>query len=295
MQDLPLNALRAFVAVYAHGGVRAAALQLGIAHSSVSRHLTELGRWLGAPVIEGARGRAGIRLTPQGEALGRTVLAAFGDIERVATSLQEAKTSHSVTIATAPSFAARWLLPKLAAFDELRPRIEVSVLVEQRVENPKDRNADFAIRMGRGSWPEVKCVPLMDDVLYPVMSPSLWRKAGRPRNPGELRGLQLLHDRDPHASWEMWRRLHGPKSLDTKRGPRFTSSDLVLRAAAQGQGLALARHRLAADDIAAGILVRPFGSLQVELGTAYWLVFPLQTNPTAVAKTVAEWIKRQAI
>jgi LysR family glycine cleavage system transcriptional activator len=295
MRDLPLNALRAFVAVYSHRGVRAAALDLGIAHSSVSRHLAELGRWLGAPVIEGARGRAGIRLTPQGEALGRTVLAAFSDIERVATSLQEAKTSHSVTIATAPSFAARWLLPKLAPFDELRPRIEVSVLVEQRVENPRARNADFAIRMGRGSWPEVRCEPLMDEVLYPVMSPSLWRKAGRPRNPGELRGLQLLHDRDPHASWETWRRQHGPKSLDTKRGPRFTSSDLVLRAAAQGQGLALARHRLAADDITAGMLVRPFGSLQVELGTAYWLVFPLQTNPTAVAKTVAEWLKRQAV
>jgi LysR family glycine cleavage system transcriptional activator len=294
MRDLPLNALRAFVAVYSHHGVRAAALELGIAHSSVSRHLAELERWLGAPVIDGARGRAGIRLTPQGKALGRTVLAAFADIERVATSLQEAKTSHSVTIATAPSFAARWLLPKLAAFDELRPRIEVSVLVEQRVENPRAKNADFAIRMGRGSWPEVRCEPLMDELLYPVMSPSLWRKAGRPRNPGELRGIELLHDRDPHASWETWRRQHGPKSLDTKRGPRFTSSDLVLRAAAQGQGLALARHRLAADDIAAGVLIRPFENRRVELGAAYWLVFPLRTNPTVAANTVAEWLKGQA-
>jgi LysR family glycine cleavage system transcriptional activator len=294
MENLPLNALRAFVAVYSHRGVRAAALELGIAHSSVSRHLAELARWLGAPVIDATRGRAGIRLTPQGEALGRVVLAAFGDIERVATSLQEAKTSRSVTIATAPSFAARWLLPKLATFDEVRPRIEVSVLVEQRVEDPQSRNADFAIRMGRGSWPEVRSEPLMDEVLYPVMSPSLWRKAGRPRSPGDLRGLQLLHDRDPHTSWETWRRQHGPKTLDTKRGPRFTSSDLVLRAAAQGQGLALARHCLAAEDLAAGVLIRPFGSQQIDLGTAYWLVFPLRTNPTAAAQTVAAWIKRQA-
>jgi LysR family glycine cleavage system transcriptional activator len=295
MRDLPLNALRAFAAVYSHRGVRAAALELGIAHSSVSRHLAELERWLGAPLVHKSRGRGGISLTSQGEALGRAVLTAYGDIERVATSLREAKSSRSVTITTAPSFAARWLLPRLAAFDALRPRIEVSVLVDQRVEDPQTKDADFAIRMGRGSWPEVRCEPLMDDVLYPVMSPSLWRKAGRPRNPGELRGLALLHDRDPHASWETWRRQHGSKSLDTKRGPRFTSSDLVLRAAAQGQGLALARHRLAADDIAAGILVRPFENLQVELGTAYWLVFPLRTNPTAVAKTVAEWLKRQAV
>ena len=295
MRDLPLNALRAFVAVYSHRGVRAAALELGIAHSSVSRHLAELERWLGAPLIHGSRGRAGISLTPQGEALGRAVLTAYGDIERVATSLREAKTSRSVTITTAPSFAARWLLPRLAAFDSLRPRIEVSVLVDQRVEDPQTKDADFAIRMGSGPWPDVRCEPLLDDVLYPVMSPSLWRKSGRPRNLAELRGVQLLHDRDPQASWETWRRQHGPKSLDTKRGPRFTSSDLVLRAAAQGQGLALARHRLAADDIAAGLLVRPFEHLQVELGTAYWLVFPLRTNPTAAAKTVAEWLKRQAV
>jgi LysR family glycine cleavage system transcriptional activator len=294
MRDLPLNALRAFVAVYSHRGVRAAALELGIAHSSVSRHLAELERWLGAPVVEGARGRAGIRLTPQGEALGRAALTALSDIERLATSLREAKSSHSVTIATAPSFAARWLLPRLAAFDELRPRIEVSVLVEQRVEDPQARNADFAIRMGRGSWPEVRCEPLMDEVLYPVMSPALWRKAGRPRSAGELRGLHLLHDRDPHASWEAWRRRHGPKSLDTRRGPRFTSSDLVLRAAAQGQGIALARHRLAADDIAAGTLIRPLGDLALELGTAYWLVFPVGANPTAAAKTVADWLRQVA-
>src|SRR5688572_29450729 len=100
MKDLPLNALRAFVAVYSHRGVRAAALELGIVHSSVSRHLAELERWLGAPLIEGSRGRAGITLTPRGEALGRAVLSAFGDIERVATSLRESRTSRSATITT---------------------------------------------------------------------------------------------------------------------------------------------------------------------------------------------------
>jgi LysR family glycine cleavage system transcriptional activator len=293
MRDLPLNALRAFVAVYSHRGVRAAAHALGIAHSSVSRHLAELERWLGAPLTHGARGRAGITLTPQGEALGRAVLTAFGDIELLATSLRESRTSRSVTITTAPSVAARWLLPRLAAFDALRPRIEVSVLVDQRVEDPQTKGADFAIRMGRGPWPDVRCEPLMDEVLYPVMSPALWRKSGRPRNPAELRGLELLHDRDPQASWETWRRQHGPKSLEVRRGPRFASSDLVLRAAAQSQGIALARHRLAADDIASGALVRPIENLCIELGAAYWLVLPLRSNPSAAANTVVEWLKRQ--
>jgi LysR family transcriptional regulator, glycine cleavage system transcriptional activator len=293
MKDLPLNALRAFVAVYSHRGVRAAALELGIVHSSVSRHLSELERWLGAPLIEGSRGRAGISLTPRGEALGRAVLAAFGDIERVATSLRESRANRSATITTAPSFAARWLLPRLAAFDAVRPRIEVSVLVDQRIEDPRAKGADFAIRMGAGPWPEVRCEPLMDEVLYPVMSPSLWRKTGRPRTSAQLRGLPLLHDRDPHASWETWRHQHGPKSLDVTRGPRFASSDLVLRAAAQGQGVALARHRLAVDDIASGALMRPIDELRIELGVAYWLVLPLRTNLSATAGAVAEWLTRQ--
>ena len=293
MRELPLNALRAFAAVYSRRGVRSAAQDLGIAHSSVSRHLAELERWLGVPLMDPARGRAGIRLTAQGEALGRAVFAALGDIEQVADSLREAKSNRSVTITTAPSFAARWLLPKLAKFDELRPRIEVSVLVDQRVEDPQVRSADFAIRIGRGPWSEVRCEPLMDDMLYPVMSPSLWRKSGRPRNPADLRGLQLLHDRDPHASWETWRRQHGPKLLDVRRGPRFASSDLVLRAAAQSQGIALARHHLAAEDIASGALIRPLENLCIELGTAYWLVLPLHSNLSAAANTVTEWLKQQ--
>src|SRR5258708_37326435 len=83
-------------------------------------------------------------------------------------------------------------------------------------------------------------------------------------------GLRLLHDRDPHASWEAWRRAYGPPALDVRRGPRFTSSDLVLRAAAQGQGVALARHRLAQDDLATGALLRPVAGRSVDLGPAYW-------------------------
>jgi LysR family transcriptional regulator, glycine cleavage system transcriptional activator len=294
MRDLPLHALRAFASVYLHGGVRAAARELRIAHSSVSRHLAELERWLGVKLTRPGVDRRRLAFTPQGEALGKTTLASLGEIAQAAAALREARSSQSVTISAAASFAVRWLLPRLPAFEQAFPRLEISVVVERRLDDPESGGIDLAIRMGRGPWADVRCEPLMDDALYPVMSPAYWKKSGRPREPGDLAGLRLLHDRDPHASWEAWRRAHGPASLDVRRGPRFTSSDLVLRAAAQGQGVALARHRLAQDDLATGALLRPIARRSVDLGSSYWLVTRHQGPDRPAVATVVAWLRREA-
>lgn len=291
---LPLNALRAFATVYGHGGVRAAARELGIAHSSVSRHLAELDAWLGVALITEAAGRRGISFTPQGEALGKATLAGFRDIERAVASLRESRSGRSVTISATPSFAARWLLPRLPRLEQSHPHLEVSVVVDQKIDNLEAGGIDLAIRMGRGPWPDVRCEALMDDTLYPVMSPALFEASGCPGQPADLLGMRLLHDRDPHASWEAWRQAHGPESLDVSAGPRFASSDLVLRAAMQGQGVALARHRLAFDDVASGALVRPIAGAGVALGPAYWIVLSRHGRVRTGALAVIDWLKQQA-
>ena len=292
MRDLPLHALRAFAAVYSHGGVRAAARELGIAHSSVSRHLAELSSWLGVPVTTAGAGRRGLAFTRQGEALGKATLAALQEIARLAGAMREAKSGRTVTIATAPSLAARWLLPRLPEIERALPRVELSVVVDQRLTDLDTTDVDLAIRIGDGNWRDVICEPLMDDELYPVMSPGYWRQSGRPDNPSRLARLRLLHDRDPGAAWELWRRMHGPKSLDVRTGPRFASSDLVLRAAMQGQGVALARHQLAKDDVASGTLVRPFAGLSVKLGPSYWLVLSRSRNRSSATSAVIDWLKK---
>lgn len=293
MRELPLNALRAFAMVHAHGGVRAAARELGMAHSSVSRHLTELDRWLGVPLLRASAGRGALMFTPQGEALGRATLAGLRGIEQAVAALRETRPAHAVTLSTSPSFAIRWLLPRLPALEKAHPKIELSVQVEQRLDALDDGRIDLAIRMGTGPWQDLHAEALMDDVLYPVMSPTLWQTSGRPTRPTQLAGLRLLHDRDPQASWEAWRSVHGPARLALQRGARYTSSDLVLRAAMQGQGVALARHRLAADDVANGSLVRPFGRLDVPLGTSYWIVRP-PAKPRAAVAAVIDWLRWQA-
>jgi LysR family glycine cleavage system transcriptional activator len=199
-----------------------------------------------------------------------------------------------VTVSATPSFAARWLLPRLPLLEGAHPGIEVSVGVDQRLTDLEAGGIDLAIRMGWGNWTDVRREPLMDDALYPVMSPSLWEDSGRPGEPADLARLRLLHDRDPQTSWEAWRREHGPRSLDVRSGPRFASSDLVLRAAAQGQGVALARHRLAVDDVASGALLRPLAGLSVELGPAYWIVLPKHRRVREATAAVVDWLREQA-
>lgn len=294
LRDLPIRALQAFALVYEHRGVRAAARELQVSHSALSRQVRELTRWAGVPLIRGGRGRGGIEFTPQGEALARATLAALRSIEHAAVSVREAKGSDSVTIETSHSVAARWLLPRLAAFEGKNPNVEVSVVADQKLRDPDGATVDFTIRMGRGPWKDVDCVPLMSDALYPVMSPQLWRRLGQPNRPRDLLRAPLLHDCDPYSSWGLWRNAMGPPSLDTRRGPRFGSSDLVLRAAAQGQGIALARHRLVRDEILAGSLVRPFGSAQVDLGISYWIIRPAHRRARAAVTAVTTWLKALA-
>lgn len=294
MRELPLNSLRALALVHVHGGVRGAARELGVVHSSVSRHLAELEAWLGVRLRAAPDGRRRLALTPQGERLARAALAGLGEIESAVAALREPKSSGAVVVGTVPSFAARWLLPRLPGLETSHPHIELSVVVEKRLDDLDAAGTDLAIRMGEGAWPHVHCEPLAGDALYPVMSREYWRRVGEPDTPAGLVGLRLLHDRDPQATWEAWRREHGPADLDVLRGPRFTSTDLVLRAAAQGQGVALARHRLALDDLAAGLLYRPFPALAVHLERAYWIVRPRHLVARPAVQTVIAWLKREA-
>ncbi len=282
--------LRALAAVYETGGVRPAGRRLGVTHSAVSRHLHDLEGWLGIAVIEAGRSTRAMALTPEGAELGQAALACLRDLDNATARVRESRRPNNVTIATTPSFAVRWLLPRMAKLQAAHPTLEISVVVDQRPQSPRDEGADMSIRMGRGPWPDYQGQALMDDRLYPVMSPGHWRDTGEPKNPKDLGRLRLLHDRDPHGSWAAWKKRFGPASLDVRRGPRFTSSDLVLRAAEQGLGVALARGRLADDAISTGALVRPFGSLAINLPSAYWLLFEAGQPVRQNVRMVAKWL-----
>lgn len=296
MRDLPLNALRAFVAVYRTGGIRPAGRALGVAHSAVARHLRELENMLGAPLIERERDSRALAFTATGEALGRTASETFGSLDLAWTEAQERRPANAVTISAAPSVAALWLLPRLARLAEALPSVEVSVLSEQRVRDPSEEGSDLSIRMGRPRLGE-RAEALMDDVLTPLAAPTLLMRAraarGGPTGDGRvmtlLHDLPLLHDRDPNAGWLQWIEQHGPADLDVARGPRFASSDLLLRAAKLGQGVALGRLRLAEDDFRAGALER-LSEAEVILPNAYWLIARVDRAERSSVQAVRRWL-----
>ncbi len=263
MDRLPLNALRAFALVLERGGVRAAARELSISHSAVSRHLRELERWLGVTLLE-KRDSGGVRATAQGQLLAEASRSALHAMQQAVEAVREQRSSYSVSVSTTPSFAVRWLLPRLPALQRSYPRLEVSVVVDQRLDEPGSFSSDLAIRTGQGPWPALLAEPLMDESVYPLMSAALWRQK------------------------------YGPAALDVRRGPRFASSDLLLRAAAQGLGVALARHRLAHEELASGALVRPFETRAIDLGVAYWIVRPRGSAPREAVKILVAWLRREA-
>ncbi len=267
MHDLPLSHLRALAAVYETGGIRPAGRALRVAHSAISRHLRELEALLDTPLFEANSRRRMLKFTAQGEALGKAALAACRDLEHAIISVREAHRGNTLVVATTPSFAVRWLLPRLPEFYAAHPSIEVSVVVDQQIRSPLEHGADLNIRMG-GIQSKKGVLALMDDHLFPVASPMYLGRVNR----DDVLSWSLLHDRDPHTSWKRWKVEHGPEELDVSKGARFTSSDLVLRAAEQGLGVALARGHLAEDALQTGALVRLCGDNQVFLEDAYWII-----------------------
>lgn len=146
MIDLPLNALRAFAIVHREGGIRAAARVLGITHSSVSRHVRELEAWVGVPLLEPGRPHRALAFTVHGDTLGQAALSGLQALADVVASLREARPPNAVTVSATPSFAARWLLPRMADFNARNPWVELSVIAEQKPHPLPEQGADVAIR-----------------------------------------------------------------------------------------------------------------------------------------------------
>jgi LysR family transcriptional regulator, glycine cleavage system transcriptional activator len=288
MKRMPLSALRAFSAVYDAGGVRPAARALGVTHSSVIRHLRELEGWLGVALFTPGGRRGG--LTSQGIALGKAAVGGLAELERALGAVRELRAPHSVVLATTASFAARWLIPRMSKLARSQPWVELSITTDSSVRSLAEQGADLAVRMGAGPWQEDGAELLASDELFPVAAPNYLRSLGAVPASRLLAKARLLHDRDPATAWERWFAEHAVRGVDLRVGPRFTSSDLVLDAAAQGLGVALARASFARDELASGRLVR-IGRESVALPRAYWLVRENSAEPRPALKAVIYWLK----
>jgi len=284
-----LNAVKAFEAVVRNGTTIAAASELGVTHGAVSRQLQQLEEWIGRPLFK--RGGNRLAVTEAGQKYADNVGRALDLIDEATRELLEIS-DNVVRVSTTSSFANEWLMPRLTDFQQRYPEIEIWIEEGKEIVDPRSGGCDIAIRMGSGGWSGVEAEPLMNDRLVPVCTPQIAAQLERPR---DLVGVRLLHDDDPQAQWFRWLEIAAEKMIPTmvqhlRKGARFASSSLLLKAAIAGQGVALARERLADQALKTGALVQPFPE-KVELGTAYWLVTRAGIEPRRPVRLFSAWLK----
>src|SRR6185436_12667010 len=251
MSRLPLNTLPAFREVAQQLNLRAAAETLHLTHSAVSQQIRVLEDQLGFPVFE-RRGRR-VVLNPAGEVLLRSVQAALAQLDDgvQAASATAAGTAHQLRVTVLPSFAQRWLLPRMGRWHARHPNLTIEIEASPRLVDLERENFDIALRQGLGPWPGLDSEPLFDLSMLPVASPALAHQLiGEPLE--ALAQAPLLGDA---AQWEDWfsqaglRRQVVPVAI-------FNDFGILLQAAEQGMGVGLTRELLAADALLDGRLVR---------------------------------------
>lgn len=281
----PLTTLRAFEAAARLGSFSRAAEEISVTHSAVSHQVRALERALGTPLFQ--RNGKRVSLTEAGKHLASRVSAALRDIADAAQFVRRRDRGRVLTVSTLPSFAARWLMPRLGRFMEEHPEIDVNLHTSIALVDMERDEVDLAIRFGKGSWPGLEALKFMDDELFPVASPTFNR--GRfPTRPAELTKFRLMRSDDEF--WAPWFEAAGVR-IEEPRSPVFSDSALLLQAAVGGRGIALARRSIAEDDLRAKRLVRLFDVAASAHGANY-LVWP-KGKLSANAALLRDWLLRE--
>jgi LysR family glycine cleavage system transcriptional activator len=286
----PLSALRAFEAAARHLSFTRAAGELHVTQTAISHQIRGLEEHLGVRLFR--RLPRGLLLTEEGQSYLPAVRDAFDRIDAATGELIAARAGGPLTASMIPSFAARWLVPRLGRFRSAHPEIDLRISASVHLVDFAREDVDIAIRMGRGHYPGLRVDRLFGEALMPVCSPALLEGSHPLRRPEDLRHHVLLHD-DDYTGWRLWLELAGVAGVDPRRGLTFSDSGMVVQAAAEGQGVALARVALAAWDLAAGRLVRPF-EVSIARDLAYYLVCPEASADRPRIAAVRAWLLAEA-
>lgn len=283
----PLNALKAFEAAARHESFTRAAEELCVTQGAVSHQVKALEAELGLKLFNRERQRLIIT-----EA-GRDYLLVLRDaLDRIAVGterLLQRQKAGVLTVSTSPDFAAKWLVHRLGRFVEVHPGIDLRISATQHHVDFAREDVDLAVRHGDGNWPGLDTARLSPEELFVVCSPKL---RSRLRKPADVLKVPLLHLDDSNA-WTKWFEAAGIEGSEHLRGPVVNRASMLIDAAIDAQGIALARTTLAASDLINGRLVRPFAQT-LRLDKTYWIVCPKAT--TALPKIVAcrNWMLAEA-
>lgn len=297
MKRLPsLDALRALECAARHLSFTKAADELHVTQSALSHRINALERELGVELFRRLGRR--LELTPPGETLAAGMRRALDEILRATSAMRTEHAAQPLTVSVLPSFAMRWLVPRLSRFRDAYPGIDIRLLAEPTMSNLRGGAADLALRFGRGRYPDMHVVELMPDTVFPVCSPDLAQRVGPIRTPAEIARFTLLHDQCVEndrsgADWLSWLSHAGAPETPCSEGMRFNRADLMLEAAAGGLGLGLARRSLVQSDLATGRLVRVLPHEAPTEFSYYMVCLPEMAERPAIA-AFRDWLLAEA-
>ncbi len=284
----PLNALRAFEAAARHLSFTRAAEELNVTQAAVSHQVKALEEQIGLPLFR--RLNRALTLTDEAQALFPVVRRALDDLAEALDRVYTRNVAGALTVSVLPSFAVKWLVPRMSLFQEQHPGIDLRITAADRLVDFVRDSVDVAVRFGAGEWPGLRADFVIDEYVLPVCAPAL---AKRLRVADDLANVTLLHEEMapiPRVPvWETWLQAAGAQGVNHEKGPRFSHTHIMLQAAIDGQGVALAQMLFAADDIAEGRLVAPF-ALKLPTGYAYYVVCLAAAADRPKIRAFREWV-----
>lgn len=284
-----LNGLRAFECAARHMSFTQAAQELNVTQTAISHQIRRLEAELGVRLF--LRLKDGLALTEEGQAYLPGIRSAFHELRHSTEQLYAARNNAVLTISTLVSVASKWLLPRLPAFQQAFPDIDVRVSAGTDLVDFRKGGIDAAIRYGRGDWKGLRADWLMSDEIFPVCSPALGKAL---QTSADLANQTMLQVSGMTAGdWNAWLNAAGqPVQLAT--GPRLTFdlAMMAVQAAMDGQGVCIGRSTYVEDDLRAGRLVAPF-ALRLKDDLGFWLVTPHETADSKKIVALRTWLLAQ--
>ena len=283
----PLNTLKTFEAAARHESFTRAAEELSVTQGAVSQQVKALEAQLGVRLF--SREHQKLTITESGRQYHAVVRDALDRIAIGTERLMHRQTSGVLTVSTSPDFAAKWLVHRLGRFAQSHGDIDLRVSAAMHHVDFTREDVDVAVRHGDGDWVGLEAVRLThEERLFPVCSPRLMGGRGRKARPADLLKTPLLH-LDSRRDWSRWLRAAGIPEAKTMHGPVLNRASMLIDAAVDGQGIALARTTLAAWDLINGRLVRPF-SESLPLSKTYWIVCPKAASTLSKIEVFRHWL-----
>ncbi|TDQ23212.1 LysR family glycine cleavage system transcriptional activator [Raoultella sp. BIGb0149] len=287
----PLQTLRAFEATARLSSMTLAAAELHVTHGAISRQIRKLEEHLGLKLF--FRLTRQIILTEEGAEFHRTVIRLLSELMRESEHLRGRSLAKSLRISTTVSFASKWLAPRLSRFRQRYPEFDIQLDVTDINVDLNDGQVDAAIRYGPGHYRDVSSERIFDETVTPVCSPGFLEEHNGLTEIKALSNCVLLHEYRMQANWEAWFAMAGDKNFRCHQGPLWTLGSMATDAALRGEGVALGRSVLIADDVAAGRLVAPFPQHKLKAERGYDLVYRSDNQDSFKIRMLRQWLSEE--